>query len=368
MHQRRRPLQSLIDMPARFLEWWGGELWQALPQSMRRFLGGSKPVLVLAVLDNGFRLFEERGGRARYLGPRADTPLTREQALKAIGDAARSGPRRSVGIRIPAVSCYARSTELPAGARKDFEKILRMDLERATPFKLQDVYTAHIIDTGAQRLGKVHVQQLVAKRSIIDPLLADLESVGQSAAFVDCWRDKLSPGLPGDFLPDKSDTARGGFSLTAVKALAAAACVLAILAGYLVVSKYEVALDQLRAETATMKTRAAAVGRQLERSAAAVDDLERLQELKKKQVPALVTLEEVSRILPDSVWLTDLRIEGGTVEILGLAKSGAALPALFEQSKLFAGAALTAPLTLDQREDKERFTLKVRLRQAGGSP
>ncbi len=68
-------------------------------------------------------------------------------------------------------------------------------------------------------------------------------------------------------------------------------------------------------------------------------------------------------MLPDSVWLSEFRLEGDALDISGLAKSGAALPPLFAQSTIFADAALTAPLTLDSREDKERFSLRVRIKQ-----
>ena len=48
----------------------------------------------------------------------------------------------------------------------------------------------------------------------------------------------------------------------------------------------------------------------------------------------------------------------------GLAKSGATLPALFEKSPLLVEGALSAPVTFDQREDKERFSLRVRIRRS----
>ena len=106
----------------------------------------------------------------------------------------------------------------------------------------------------------------------------------------------------------------------------------------------------------------------MERSGAAVADLARLQRMKLGQVPAVEVLEELSRLLPDTVWLTDVRIEGDAVDIAGLAKSGAALPPLFVGSALFADAALTAPVTLDQREDKERFSLRIRIKPPRAQP
>ena len=132
-------------------------------------------------------------------------------------------------------------------------------------------------------------------------------------------------------------------------------------------SKYEAALAELRAETATKRAQATAVRNALERADAAVADLRRLQQMKHGKILAVEVLEELSKTLPDGVWLTDLRIEGDIVDITGLAKSGAALPSLFQRSALLVDASLTAPLTLDPREDKERFSLRMRIKQPEAS-
>ena len=85
--------------------------------------------------------------------------------------------------------------------------------------------------------------------------------------------------------------------------------------------------------------------------------------MKLESVPIAQILEELARILPDTAWLTDLRIEGDTVEISGLSTSAANLLPVLERSPHFVDAALAAPLTLDPREDKERFSLRVRVRR-----
>jgi general secretion pathway protein L len=180
---------------------------------------------------------------------------------------------------------------------------------------------------------------------------------------VDCWQTTPASGLPVNFL-DAHEPPRSGLArhVTGPRALAALVLLLAGIAGMLALSRYEAALTEIRAETAKVRTQAAAVREAMQRSGAAVADLARLQRMKLGQVPAVEVLEELSRLLPDSVWLTDLRIEADAVDIAGLAKSGAALPPLFVGSALFADAALTAPVTLDPREDKERFSLRIRLK------
>jgi general secretion pathway protein L len=155
--------------------------------------------------------------------------------------------------------------------------------------------------------------------------------------------------------------------VTAPRALAALAVLLLVSAVLLTLSRYESALGEIQARIAQTRIEAAAVRQVLERSDAAVADLGRLQKLKREHIPAIQVLEELTRLLPDTVWLSDFRLEGDTLDISGLAKSGAALPPLFERSAIFADAVLTAPLTLDPREDKERFSLRVRIRQAAAS-
>ena len=353
--------QSLTDSTARFLEWWGEELLGLVPHWLRRLLADAETGVVLAQVDGGFQIVAASSSRGR----KEDTSplLSRAQALAALADMASSSKAGSIGLRLPFSQCFERRVELPKAARDDLRRMLNFDLERATPFRLGDVYTACLPTGEAGAKGRQRVRQLIVKREAVDPLIADVKAAGLVPAFVDCWQTTAASGLPVNFLeadaPPRSGLAR---HVTAPRALAMLVLLLAGVAAVLSLSRYEAALGEVRADTARLRTQAAGVRDAMERSAAAVADLARLQRMKLGQVPAVEVLEELSRLLPDSVWLTDLRIEGDVVDVTGLAKSGAALPPLFVGSALFTDAALTAPVTLDQREDKERFSLRIRIR------
>jgi general secretion pathway protein L len=352
-------LRGVTERATRFLVWWRDELVGLVPERARRLFADAEHDVVLAQVEGGFQVVNGSAPSARGEAP---SVLSHAEALSALARMASSRRLDAVGIRLPLSRCFERRVELPKAARDDVRRMLNFDLERATPFRLSDVYTAHLMADGTVAGGRQRLRQLVVKRDAVDPLIADVKAAGLKPAFVDCWQTAPSAGLPVDFL-EASAPARSGFGrhVTLPRALALAALLLAGLASTLWLWKHEAALADLRAQTAKLRTQAAAVRTALERSEAAVADLDRLQRMKLKQVPALEVLEELSKILPDSVWLSDLRIEGDTVEIAGLAKSGAALPSLFQRSPLFADATLTAPLTLDPREDKERFGLRVRI-------
>ena len=78
-------------------------------------------------------------------------------------------------------------------------------------------------------------------------------------------------------------------------------------------------------------------------------------------------------MLPADSWLTELRVSEiahkpeQLVAMTGFSSSAADLVALVDKSPLFADAALTAPIALDQTEQRERFALQARLLQKRGN-
>jgi general secretion pathway protein L len=353
-------LGSIVDAAGRFLAWWRDELLGLVPERVRRLFVPADAGLVLAQVDGGYAIVAASGSQAE--APPATLP--RAEALAALAEMAAARRVASVGIRLAFSQCFERRVELPRAARDDVRRMLSFDLERATPFRLAEVYTAHLPAGGPAARGRQRLRQLIVKREPVEALLADVRAAGLEPAFVDCWQTTPAAGLPVDFLEAsgarRSDLAR---HVTLPRALVSLALVLAGLAFLLTLSRYDTALAELRDQTAKARAEAAAVRGAQERADAAVAALARLQKAKLGQVPTVEVLEALSKLLPDSVWLSDLRLEGDTLDITGLAKSGAALPSLFSGSALFLDAALTAPVTLDPREDRERFSLRVHVRQ-----
>jgi general secretion pathway protein L len=351
-------LQSLSGNATAFLGWWRDELLGLVPEQAHRLFARRQPEVVLAQLGAGFAIVNSATSGAD------NSVLSRDEAMARLADIGRSKAANAIGIRLPVSLCFVRHAELPLGARRDLRQILDVDLERATPFKLRDVYAAHLVDGEGTGKGKLRVRQFIIKRDAVDPLIAEVKAAGLDVAFVDCWDGQPAVGLPINLIEPRASAAGGmGRVLTPVRVLAALAVLLAVSAFAVMLWKYESALADLQAQVGQARTEAAAVRRVLDRSDAAVADLGRLQSMKLKQIPAIEVLEEVTRILPDTVWLIDFRIEGDVLDMSGLAKAGAALPPLFERSSILADGALSAPLTFDPREDKERFSLRVRIKQ-----
>jgi general secretion pathway protein L len=345
-----------------FLTWWGEQLAALLPRRPGRH-GRKARRVVIELGADGRRLIDERGPLIRPLQWNGKAPETDLEVDDALAGLARLGKPITFVLRLPASACFSRTVELPASALRDADNILALDLERATPFRAGDVYTASIIEGPPTAAGKVRARQIIARRSEIDSVRAALQPLGVVITEADCRDAAGHTPLPINLLASATEPATEPRRGTGLLTLLALLC--AGLGGYmlwLTYDKYERALAALRAETDRAKREAQSVRRTLDDGRAVLGEFAALEKMKRTRMPAVVVLDEITKLLPDTAWVSEFRIEDDVVELTGLAKGATALPQVFERSAMFADAALSAPLVFDQREERDRFSLKMKLR------
>jgi general secretion pathway protein L len=90
---------------------------------------------------------------------------------------------------------------------------------------------------------------------------------------------------------------------------------------------------------------------------------------KRKQTSAssVMVFEAISRVLPDSTYVTELRIESDKVQVVGLTQDAPSLIKLMEQSPQFTRATFFAPTTRAQNEPGERFHIEAHITPYFGS-
>ena len=90
---------------------------------------------------------------------------------------------------------------------------------------------------------------------------------------------------------------------------------------------------------------------------------------KRKQTTpsSIMVLEAISRALPDTTYVTELRIEGDKVQVVGMTQDAPSLVRLIEQSPQFTRATFFAPTTRAANEQGERFHIEAHLTAYFGS-
>jgi general secretion pathway protein L len=90
---------------------------------------------------------------------------------------------------------------------------------------------------------------------------------------------------------------------------------------------------------------------------------------KRKQTTpsSIMVLEAISRALPDTTYVTELRIEGDKVQVVGMTQDAPSLIRLMEQSPQFTRATFFAPTTRAANEPGERFHIEAHINAYFGS-
>jgi len=86
-----------------------------------------------------------------------------------------------------------------------------------------------------------------------------------------------------------------------------------------------------------------------------------------KAVPgSLAAWDELSRVIPDHTFLTEVRVAGGAITLSGVSSDAARLVRILDGSRLFTGATLVGPITPDANEQRDRFRMSLKLRKGAG--
>ncbi len=122
----RRFAIDLSETLSRGFSWWTGELTSLLPARLASGERRAKADLVAVV--NG-------GTLVTTIPPLKDASGGEADILDKISQRARQGPFR-VKVRVPLAECLVRPMTLPKAAVKDIDRIMALELERVTPFRM----------------------------------------------------------------------------------------------------------------------------------------------------------------------------------------------------------------------------------------
>jgi general secretion pathway protein L len=91
-----------------------------------------------------------------------------------------------------------------------------------------------------------------------------------------------------------------------------------------------------------------------------------IEQKKLSTLPSVLILETLSEILPDHTYVTELRMDGNKVNIIGISRDAPSLIGTIEKSPRFSQASFFAPTTKSQSEAGERFHIEALLRPLEG--
>ena len=325
--------------------------------------------------DGGFAL-EEAAASQRKTAPKGKTTAKRKEQDKtaeappapfrmtdgaiAPADAARLAPRLAharVEIVLRPERFLFRPLPLPRRAAEFLEAIIRSQIDRLTPWSPAEAAFGFRPepDPAGDRL---HVTIAATARALLSPFVDAVRGFGVEAvsiatpapdggaATIKVLEQKIAAAVEAQRLRRYLVRLLGGLALLAVASIAAAS----------------VAEGQLDARRDEIDRRIAERRAALHQAGDANSGAALALEQKKRETPsAVIVYEELSRILPDDAYLTELRIEGDKVQIVGLAHDAPELIHLIEQSPHFKAATFYAPTTRSPSETAQHFYIEAHI-------
>lgn len=319
--------------------------------------------LWLRIEGDTLHLIEEAGAERSALGT---LPLAEGEGTKAL---LASLERRAVDgelwALLPAGQALLRTLSLPLAAEAQLQGVLRHEIDRQTPFSAEHVvYAAQVVSRHPAE-GQLRAELAVVPKATLEATLAALGPLAARLSGLDIDDAAHRAGRRRNLLPLAQRVPRSDRDGRVRLALAAVAAVALLLAGLVTLGNREralVALEAQRDAAYDTAREARALRQQLEGAASAANFL---AEQRLARPTMLELLDDLTRRLPDDVYVQRLSVEQGRVTISGAARSAGTIIPTLQPSPFLKGPALVGAVQQDRGSGRDAFTVVAELVPGG---
>jgi general secretion pathway protein L len=272
-----------------------------------------------------------------------------------------------VEVRLTSGQVLLRSLDFPKQAVDFLDGMIRAQIDRLMPWTADEVVFGWS-PPSASANERVELTLAAMSKHDIEPFVQLAAGLGAAsvAAFAELADGGSAPARIKVF--DKSLRGAIGQAVDVPRILrmvllsagvAAAAC---LIASAYIGNTLDAEQEQLQRRISQRRT-----ALRLDPNAAGGSALNLLAKRKQVTPSSVMVLEALSRALPDSTYVTELRIEGDKVQVVGMTQDAPSLIRLMERSPQFARATFFAPTTRAQNDPRERFHIEAHVTPSFGS-
>jgi general secretion pathway protein L len=291
--------------------------------------------------------------RVRLVDGAVSEPLSPEWAAALRGAAVELALRPSRFVFRP--------LELPGRAVEFLDGIIRAQIDRLTPWTAADA-VFHWTPPQPSADDQIMLTVVATARNAVSSLAQAFLDLGAAGVKVTTATPGMEPiAVYSRQVAGQAGSGRMRLALVAILATTGVMAVLSIGVGGFVTDSYDAQQQQIQRRIA--ERRAIMQGN---RGSSGSSPLEVLVRRKQTGPSAVMALEELSALMPDHTYATEMRIEGNKLQISGLTHDAPSLIRILEQSPHFTSAGFFAPTTRAANEPGERFHLETKIKPQFG--
>jgi general secretion pathway protein L len=260
---------------------------------------------------------------------------------------------------------FFRALELPRRASEFLDGIVRAQVDRITPWTASEAIVGWSKPTDIAS-DKISVTIAAAPRAQVIPLTQTIGGLGVKSIFV----STALPGTGKAAITVFEQSAAGALEVRHMRRLLLSGLVVsALLAGLAVAA--DVAIGNRLESLQNDVSRRIAERRGIIRAgndAVTNSALARLSRRKNQTPATVIVLEALSKVLPDHTYVTELRVEGDKVQVVGITDDAPSLIRLIERSPHFSRATFFAPTTRAPSDPGDRYHIEARIKPVFAPP
>jgi general secretion pathway protein L len=303
----------------------------------------------------------EANGVLAVLAPGAQAPPQLTQAARS----------SLVVLELPADIVVMRRIAVPVQARAFLAGIIRNQIERLSPWHADEVVYGFDGDVNAEDPATLDARIFIVLRSAIDQARNELDALGLAVDRIVTRQPAPRHPLPdaGEEPAAKPVALWSRLADASPENLARACRHVGTAIAAVVVMSSAVSLwamtsaASLDAESKEVMARTRTLQRQIQgpTQMSSLNPRERAWYAKETSATAAILLEALSRSLPDGAYLTELRLEHGTLRMIGLTNDAPSLIAPLERSGHLSDVRFFAPTTRGPDGSLFRFNIEARI-------
>jgi general secretion pathway protein L len=347
----RSELEQALDRAYAGLSWWLEGLWIGLPPRARCTLFIERMELVVRLT-----------GDTATVGRRGAEPVMVDtsdaNAKIALEQIVPKTHMPDVTLLLPRGNVLTHTLQLPAAVENDLRTVLRHELDRLTPFAIDDVAFDYRVRERSG--GALLVDVALVRRAVLEDALARLERVGlrPTAATTEY---ASGAALPLNVLPRRRRVRFPAARLSLRPAFGLSAALLVAAALYLPLMRYEGVLAAQMSTVEAARTEAVAARARLTEQEAALVSGGILAKRRSGYVPPVALLRELTAQLPEHTWVSRFSVSRGEVLLQGESAAATDLLQLLESTELLREAQFQSPVSRGDESGKEQFTIVAKL-------
>jgi len=268
-----------------------------------------------------------------------------------------------VEVHLQPAQVMTHQLDFPNKAADFLDGMIRAQVDRLTPWSAGDAVFGWSSPVPAAN-DRIAVTFAATSRRKVDPLLQFAETVDAASVAISAPAANASTPVT---LMDRSSRSVIGAAVNVPRLLRAILLSSALAAAASLIANAYLG-GSLQSELGDLQQRISQRRAALRVGANGTASGLGLLAKRKQTTPAsIMVLEAISRALPDSTYVTELRIEGDKIQVVGMTQDAPSLIRLMEQSPQFSRATFFAPTTRAANEPGERFHIEADITAYFGS-